>query len=390
MINATALLVAILLTSLHTPGGPINDRKETPTIFVASNSLFVSDNLGATAEPGEASASCVGADGDNSVWYVFSPRTTGVATLDTEGSDFDTILAVYNADFSQELACNDDDATNPPGDNSSRVENLAVAINRLYYVRVTGFGGASGSVHMALFSSVVQGPANDITPLPILTNVSRIGSNLFAISEGELSASCAVGGPQNDGGNSVWWSFVAPSNGLVTIDTDSFPLTSFDTIVTIQNADRTAELACNDDDPNNGPGDFSSRIEDFPAAAGQIIQLRITGWQGDEGDLFLSFFFVPTTAAEPDATPSLASLEAPAPNPSAGTTTLAFSLAASADIRLVVYDMLGREVAVVVDGPRAAGRHEVVFDGAGLPAGNYLARLEANGLSETRRLSLTR
>jgi choice-of-anchor B domain-containing protein len=87
----------------------------------------------------------------------------------------------------------------------------------------------------------------------------------------------------------------------------------------------------------------------------------------------------------------------PAPNPFASRTTLAFALPAASRVRLAVYDALGREVAVLVDGERGPGRHEVAFEGAALPAGTYLARLAvedpARGAGTTvqaQRLTLVR
>jgi hypothetical protein len=78
------------------------------------------------------------------------------------------------------------------------------------------------------------------------------------------------------------------------------------------------------------------------------------------------------------------------PNPSSGAATIPFVLAAPARVRLAVYDVLGREVAVLADGPHAAGRHEVAFDGAGLAAGVYVVRVEAGGAVTTRTVTLLR
>ena len=47
------------------------------------------------------------------------------------------------------------------------------------------------------------------------------------------------------------------------------------------------------------------------------------------------------------------------PNPMRGTATVAFAMPVAADVRLALYDVLGREVAVLLDGPVAAGHHEV-------------------------------
>ncbi len=41
----------------------------------------------------------------------------------------------------------------------------------------------------------------------------------------------------------------------------------------------------------------------------------------------------------------------------------------------MVYDVLGREVRLLVDGVREAGMHEVLFEASGLPSGTYLVRL---------------
>lgn len=78
------------------------------------------------------------------------------------------------------------------------------------------------------------------------------------------------------------------------------------------------------------------------------------------------------------------------PNPSAGATVVPFVLAAVADVRVSVYDVPGREVAVLVDGPREAGAHEAALDGSALPAGTYLVRLTAGGATATRRLTVAR
>ncbi|WP_041806294.1 FlgD immunoglobulin-like domain containing protein [Rhodothermus marinus] len=64
-------------------------------------------------------------------------------------------------------------------------------------------------------------------------------------------------------------------------------------------------------------------------------------------------------------------------------------------VRLVVYDLLGRSVRTLLEGPLAPGVHEVVWDGrndAGvrLPAGLYLLRLEAGRQMQSRTITLLR
>jgi hypothetical protein len=97
-------------------------------------------------------------------------------------------------------------------------------------------------------------------------------------------------------------------------------------------------------------------------------------------------------ATEPMAEATGAVLHAPYPNPAQGATTLAFTLDAPQSVRLSVYDVLGREAAVLVEGERSAGRHAFDLDpaGAGLPAGVYVVRLEAGEGAASRRLTLVR
>jgi hypothetical protein len=68
-----------------------------------------------------------------------------------------------------------------------------------------------------------------------------------------------------------------------------------------------------------------------------------------------------------------------------------FGLAEPGEVRLAVYDLLGREVVVLVEGSCPAGRQEVVFDRGGLAPGMYLMRLEVEGArAQTRSVLLVR
>src|SRR5690606_7770462 len=78
------------------------------------------------------------------------------------------------------------------------------------------------------------------------------------------------------------------------------------------------------------------------------------------------------------------------PNPFSGATTIRFTIPQPTDVTLKVYDMLGREVATLVDGRVSAGSHEVGFDAAGLTSGLYTYRLQAGGSVRTQRMALIR
>ena len=78
------------------------------------------------------------------------------------------------------------------------------------------------------------------------------------------------------------------------------------------------------------------------------------------------------------------------PNPTRGGATARVTLAQAGPARLALYDVLGREVAVVAEGAFAAGTTLVTVDAGSLPAGAYVLRLTAEGAAATTRLSVVR
>jgi len=127
-----------------------------------------------------------------------------------------------------------------------------------------------------------------------------------------------------------------------------------------------------------GAGDLpTSPLDSAPDAAStrSRFALRIVpaGFVGVEGSV-----------------PVVFGLDSPAPNPVSGAVTLGYAIPAAGEVSLVVYDALGREVAVLVEGTVEAGRHAVAFAGASLPSGVYLVGPSAGGETQTRRFTLLR
>ena len=77
------------------------------------------------------------------------------------------------------------------------------------------------------------------------------------------------------------------------------------------------------------------------------------------------------------------------PNPFNPTTTINFSLPEEAKIRLTVFDVIGRRVAVLTDQVYQSGVHELVWDASGHASGVYFYRMEAEGkLIQTQKMTL--
>ena len=83
------------------------------------------------------------------------------------------------------------------------------------------------------------------------------------------------------------------------------------------------------------------------------------------------------------------------PNPFNPETTLRYALPRAQPVRLTVYDMLGQQVRVLVDGEQPPGWHQVVWDGRdqvgrAVASGIYLYRLQTSQFSQTRKMILLR
>lgn len=78
------------------------------------------------------------------------------------------------------------------------------------------------------------------------------------------------------------------------------------------------------------------------------------------------------------------------PNPFNPSTTIAFELPGTVSVSLRVYDVLGREVSVLMQGEKPAGRYQVVFNGDGFASGVYFYRLQTGSTSLVRKMLMMR
>ncbi len=156
--------------------------------------------------------------------------------------------------------------------------------------------------------------------------------------------------------------------------------------------------------PGNAPAgsySYTLRLGQFPNVSvdQEAFTLTISGsaregdmdaWTVTDAQPWVPVEGTGAAASRDEALPSEVTLAGAYPNPFSRTATVAFALPEAQRVTLTVYDVLGREVARLVDGEVEAGRHEAALDGAGLPAGVYLVRLTAGSVTETQRLTLVR
>ena len=77
-------------------------------------------------------------------------------------------------------------------------------------------------------------------------------------------------------------------------------------------------------------------------------------------------------------------------NPFSNQTTFQYTLPQPAYIRLIIYDVLGREIDTLVDQPLPSGRHTTPFTGSNLSPGVYYARIESSQFYVTKKLVVIR
>ncbi len=122
---------------------------------------------------------------------------------------------------------------------------------------------------------------------------------------------------------------------------------------------------------------------------GGIIAATATDAEGNTSEFSDGFEVVSGVATEDEpGVPTEFALDQNYPNPFNPSTTIRYAVPQASPVRLEVFDMLGRLVAVLVDERKAAGAYELVFDASGLPSGAYFYKMTGERFSQTKTLML--
>ena len=128
-------------------------------------------------------------------------------------------------------------------------------------------------------------------------------------------------------------------------------------------------------------------FEEVPYLGAFQHELWIRGWTaldalGFVGDLRVGLESIDSTV------PNYVTLSQNYPNPFAGQTAVEFETTEAGRVRIALFDVLGREVALLHDNDVAAGTHRLSFEADNLPAGLYLYRMEAAGAVQSRSMTI--
>jgi hypothetical protein len=101
---------------------------------------------------------------------------------------------------------------------------------------------------------------------------------------------------------------------------------------------------------------------------------------GDSGTILYTSNGAVTSVGRNDRIPGVFALEQNYPNPFNPKTVISYQLPVTSKASLKVYDLLGREVAILVDEFKQAGSYSVRWNAQGMPSGVYFYRLVANAI----------
>lgn len=173
-----------------TQGAPGNDAFASATALSGSSLSTTGWNYNATAQTGEPQHA--GVAGGSSVWWTWTAPSTGVLTLDTSGSDFDTLLAVYTGSSVSALTSVGANDNASSGVTTSAV-SVAVTAGQTYSIAVDGKSGAQGAIALSLS---LGAPSADLSvTLTPSTTTPTAGSTVT------LTAQVANAGPSSATGS---------------------------------------------------------------------------------------------------------------------------------------------------------------------------------------------
>jgi hypothetical protein len=298
--NASALAPGIYLATLDingntralsltvTSSGDSNDDFADAAPISGTTATVSGSNVDATRQVGEPLHG--GNSGGRSVWWRWTAPQSGTATVDTFGSNFDTLLGVYSGANLSNLAtlAGNDDAAGTDGLQSRA--SFVVTGGTTYFIAVDGYGGAAGAItlNLALASGPPVGPAND--DFADAATLTGFPSTASADNTGATKEPGEPNHAGNLGGSSLWWRWTAPQSGMVGFDTFG---SGIDTLLAVYVGDGLGTLMLVGENDDAGAGLQSEVVVD--AQAGQTYRIVVDGFAGASGPISLNI-----RAAGPD------------------------------------------------------------------------------------------
>ena len=248
-------------------GPPSNDNFDSPLVLTRRVESAFSSTACATREPNERNHT--GRNVTNTVWFRWTAPVGGTVVMTTEGSTFDTLLAVYRGTNHTSLTSV---ATgNNDGDRWTSRLSFNATSNVTYQIVVAGLGNASGAVAL----HINPGRNDAFAERAALAGLSGSLAGLNTTATRENGEPLHAG---KTGTNSVWFTWTSATNGLVQFDTAG---SNFDTLLAVYSGAQLSNLSSIAAD-NDGGSDRTSKVV-FRASAGVTYQIAIDAVGGVPG-----------------------------------------------------------------------------------------------------------
>jgi hypothetical protein len=282
---------ALLSASPAHAAGPFNDNMAGAAPLSGAAGQFIPslNNGTATAEPGEPAhyvngSIVVGAH--RSVWFKWTALATADTTFRTQGSSFDTVMAVYRQDGvgfgGLTQMDSDDDTTFSDGTNRQSQVHFTAAAGQEYLIVVDSYGAATGDVKLSWNANDDFHAAQVITG-PAVGSVGIVGTNTEGATA-EIQERAHAGDPAQ---HSVWFSWTAPRSGTATFQST---LDNFDTQLAVYTGTNVAAL--NLVAENNNTANGRQALVTFKAVAGTTYKIVLDGFGGDRGRTAIQYSLV--------------------------------------------------------------------------------------------------
>ena len=147
------------------------------------------------------------------------------------------------------------------------------------------------------------------------------------------------------------------------------------------------------DIPDSGPGEANARsytVTGLMNLQEYVFRVRAVNEHGRGLPAEVVVALPTVINTESEELPAEVTLSANYPNPFNPETTIRYALPQAGNVRLAVYDLLGHEVAILVDRSKPAGNHTVRFGAGNLPSGLYVYRLHAGDEAIVRTMMLVK
>jgi len=241
-IRIPILITFIWLLTSTAIAAPVNDNIAQATIINALPYTNTQTTIAATQESGELTPTCL-KDATASVWYQYTATEAQTVSFDTFGSNYDTVLSVWQGTGHPLTAIDCGDDASGSQIQSYLTVNLTPGS---YYIQINGYQGEGTLI---LNAKAVNAMTNDALAKALTIKTDETGNyhhtqqtNKATLEANEIIASCGKG---NQGG--VWYQYKPDTNQTVVFDTLS---SDYNTILSVWTGARhpLTEIACDDDD----------------------------------------------------------------------------------------------------------------------------------------------